>query len=173
MEIWKDIEGYEGLYQVSSYGRVKSLEKIVIRGNGRPQTWKERILKTAKDSGGHLMVRLCKEGRGKSQRIHRLVADAFLGERIDDMTVHHKDHNPLNNTIENLELITKNEHDLMHSTEKKKEVYQYTLANELVKVWNSTSDAWREGGYDCSHISNCCYGIRKTHKGYRWSYKPL
>ena len=95
MEIWKDIEGYEGLYQVSNKGRIKSL-------NYR-RTGKERVLSSSPTSSGYLVVCLYKNKKPKPFLIHRLVAEAFIPNSDNLPEVNHKDENKLNNRVENLE----------------------------------------------------------------------
>ena len=99
MEIWKDIKGYEGFYQVSNYGRVKSLERLDSCG----RKVHGRILKQGKDTQGYLVIGLCKEGARKSKRIHRLVAEMFIENPKEYLEVNHKDENKENNHIDNLE----------------------------------------------------------------------
>lgn len=100
-EIWKDIEGYEGLYQVSNLGRVKSL------GNGKSNNSKERIKKqTNTNTRGYLQVQLSKDGSKKMFLVHRLVASAFIPNPNDLETVNHKDENKENNSVKNLEWMT-------------------------------------------------------------------
>lgn len=96
-EEFRDIEGYEGLYQISNLGRVKSFK-------GK----KERVLKSAVDSAGYLMVVLCNDSTRKTYRIHKLVAINFLNHKPDGykLVVDHIDNNKLNNNIDNLQLIT-------------------------------------------------------------------
>lgn len=102
-EIWKDVVGYEGLYQVSNLGRVKSY----YGKNGRLTT-ESRLLRGKLDKNGYIEVRLCKNGRVSYKRIHRLVVDHFLhGDSI--LQVNHKDGNKSNNAITNLELVTPKE----------------------------------------------------------------
>lgn len=118
MEIWKDIKDYEGLYQVSNYGRVRSVERLCLRslpsGTVRHCIQKERIIKplinlgTRKGVLPRYQVGLSKEGKVKSKQVHRLVAEAFLG-CTDELEVNHKDGNPLNNHIDNLECVSRSE----------------------------------------------------------------
>lgn len=103
MEIWKDIKNYEGIYQVSNYGNVKRLDKIVKTKNNFYQL-KERLLKPCKNSGGYLWVKLTKDKKEKSFAVHRLVLCNFI--KHSDLVVNHKDSNKLNNNIDNLEFVT-------------------------------------------------------------------
>ncbi len=108
MENWKDIKGYEGHYQVSDLGRVKSLErKVKCRGDGL-RTVNEKILKSYLDSKGYFQVKLNKKGSHKSFNTHKLVAMSFLGHTPCryKLVVDHIDNNPLNNNVKNLQLIT-------------------------------------------------------------------
>jgi hypothetical protein len=109
MEIWKDIKDYEGLYQVSSLGRVKSLERKTLGKYGGIK--KERILKSNKNNGGYLRLDLCKNGVQKNCKIHQLVAIAFLNHTPcgHKLVVNHKNFNKLDNRLENLEIITQRE----------------------------------------------------------------
>lgn len=109
MEIWKDINGYEGFYQVSSEGRVRSLDRLVQQGNCN-RIMRGKILKPVKHSGGYLTVCLSKPGdphiRPK-RLIHRLVAEHFCERPSEDCShVNHKDGNKHNNTPDNLEWVT-------------------------------------------------------------------
>ena len=107
-EIWKDIPDYEGLYQVSNLGRVKSLKRVVYRSSGYLKTVRERILKAGIDGCGYLIVRLSKDGKGKTFAVHKLVAIAFLNHIPCGLkeVVDHIDNNKLNNKVENLQLTT-------------------------------------------------------------------
>ena len=96
IEVWKDVFGYEGLYQVSNLGRVKSLKY-----------GKERILKPLKDGGGYIFVHLCKNGERKMYKIHRLVAFTFLTNPQNLSDVNHKDEDKTNNSVQNLEFCDK------------------------------------------------------------------
>jgi hypothetical protein len=103
MEIWKDIKGYEGLYQVSNYGNVKSLPKNVSIGKGAIRIQPEKILKnTFRNAKTYLCVCLYKNTKPKLISVHRLVADAFLNNLNNYPIVMHKDDNPQNNHINNL-----------------------------------------------------------------------
>lgn len=174
MEEWRDIKGYEGLYQVSNEGRVRSLERTITYKDGRERLVKEKFVTPHKNSNGHLKFRLSKNGILSEIQAHRLIAEIFIPNPNGYDVVHHIDHDPYNNTVENLVWMSDEEHRGMHISERRsKRVYQYTLNGELVKIWESVTKACEELGANHSHISDCCLGKRKTHKGYRWSYKPL
>ena len=102
-EIWRPVVGYEGLYEVSSYGRVKSLEKSYIRKNGVINHKSERILIPGKDKGGYLQVSLYCNGERHMKKIHRLVAQAFIPNQDNLPQVNHKDEDKTNNRVDNLE----------------------------------------------------------------------
>ena len=104
-EYWKPVVGYEGLYEVSNWGRVKSAKRLVKSPRGY-RTVCERILKPTKDSHGYLCVSLHKEGKMKFVKIHRLVAEAFLDNPYNLSEVNHKDENKQNNIVTNLEWIS-------------------------------------------------------------------
>lgn len=110
-EIWKDIPGYEGLYQVSSLGRVKSLDRVVPHGRFGEFKLKGRVLKPSATTKGYLSLDLCKYGMIKTITVHKLAAMAFLNHEPCGMkeVVDHIDNNPLNNRVDNLQLITSRE----------------------------------------------------------------
>ena len=108
-EVWKPIPGYEGFYEVSNVGRVKSLFRTDVRG----KTVFEKILVPGFNKRwGRMQVRLCKNGDEKTWKIHSLVAHAFLGRQLAGMDVNHIDGNKLNNCVENLEYCTRSENVL-------------------------------------------------------------
>lgn len=109
MEIWKDVAGYEGLYKVSSQGRVKSLLRTNIGSDGRNRTFKEKILKPVHDGKGYFQVSLCKNGKAKMFLIHRLVSLAFIPNPYNKPEVNHKDGDKARNDVSNLEWNTGSE----------------------------------------------------------------
>jgi hypothetical protein len=110
-EIFKDVKGYEGLYQVSNLGRVKSLPKTWVSGNGGFRSHYGKILKATKCSSGYYQVGLYKDGVSKKLRIHKLVAMAFFNHAPNGykIVVDHIDNNKENNRVDNLQLITNRE----------------------------------------------------------------
>ena len=107
-EIWKDIEGYEGLYQVSNWGRVKSLDRFITHKNGKKFFLRGKILKTRPDKDGYRLVSLYLNGKKKDSKVHRLVATAFIvnDDPIKKTQVNHLDESKDNNHVENLEWIS-------------------------------------------------------------------
>ena len=107
MEIWKDISGYENKYQVSNFGRIKSLQRDVISGRGGFRTVKEKILKPKIDRYGYLTIDLRDQNQiRKTLKIHRLVAIAFISNPENKIQVNHKNESKTDNTIQNLEWTT-------------------------------------------------------------------
>lgn len=99
-EIWKPVVGYEGLYEVSSYGRVRSLDRY----DSKNRFWKGRILKLSDDGRGYLDVQLCSNGKVKHHLVHRMVAQAFIPNPDNLPQVNHRDEDKTNNRVENLEM---------------------------------------------------------------------
>ena len=176
-ETWKDIKGYEGLYQVSNMGRIKSLERTVTKKNGRKYTVKGRILKPGTDRDGYLLVILSNtSGKRKTFKVHRLVCEAFHENPENKPCVNHIDENKTNNTANNLEWCTYEENNT-HGTRlarsaksQSKPVGQYTRDGELIKVWQSVNEVERQLGFDCGNISKVALGKQKTAYGYVWKY---
>lgn len=183
IEIWKDIEGYEGLYQVSNLGRVKSLY------DGRRKIFREKILKSRKiGKSGYLAVVLYKNGEMKATLVHRLVGKAFVLGWFEGAVINHIDHNPSNNVSSNLEWITQKDNcsheksfagQLTAMRNKKlftngilsKKVLQFTKDGTFIREWPSTHEITRQLGFHSSHIQKCCNGKQKTAYGYIWRYK--
>lgn len=170
-EEWRDVIGFEGKYQVSNMGRVKSLDYL--------HTKEEKILKQFLNNRiGYLQVKLWKEGKGKTCKVHRLVAKAFLGNPSNILMINHKDECKTNNVVSNLEWCTNSYNQKYGNCPKKiaeklsKLVYQYTKDRTLIAIWQSTMECGRQG-FDGGHIAACCRGERKSHKGYIWSYTEL
>ena len=105
-EEWENIEGYEGLYQVSSLGRVRSLPRITIKIDGNKYSFKGRILKLTPDTKGYYMVGLSKKDNIKTKRVHRLVAEAFISNPNNLRTVDHINEDKTDNRIENLQWLS-------------------------------------------------------------------
>ncbi|WP_176222084.1 NUMOD4 domain-containing protein [Tuberibacillus sp. Marseille-P3662] len=172
MEIWKDIEGYEGFYQVSNKGRVKRLPGTVWNGRGFAKK-SGGILKQSKTRGDYLMVSLCKDNESRLFRVNRLVASAFIPN--PDLLPHvgHNDDNKKNNVVVNLywtDAKENNTHNGKHLRVGEKLSKRVIGIKEEERIeFNSTLEAGKNG-YNASAIRNCLTGRAKTHKGYRWEY---
>lgn len=173
-EIWKDIKGYEGLYQISNLGNVKSLEKIINDKKNRKYIKKERIMKPMINNSGYYELILKKEGKSKHYRVHRLVADAFIKNPKNFPIINHKDHNKLNNKFDNLEWCTQKynvNYDFDRKTfPKKVKIKQYDLNMNYIKTFNSMKEIETEYEVSRTTIRFCCLGRNKTCKGFIWRY---
>lgn len=116
-ETWKPIKGYEGLYEVSNFGRIKALEKRVDKGKCH-RSWKEHFLKYVVDQNGYFRTNLSKNGTNKTVKVHRIVAETFVENLENKKTVNHIDGNKQNNKVENLEWATQSE-NMKHACQTK------------------------------------------------------
>lgn len=180
-EVWRPVVGYEGLYEVSNYGRVKRLERVIyksnIKGTTYPATYNEKILSPVKHKLGYLYVNLRTENDGVHFcLIHRLVAIAFIPNPNNYSEVNHKDENKTNNNVENLEWCDRRYNmqygGIPDATKNRfsKKVAQIDNGN-VVKIFNSAADAANKLGLSTSsHISSVCRGIEKKAYGFEWKY---
>lgn len=174
-EIWKDIEGFEGLYQVSNLGRVKSLERVTIRKDGKKLPCREKILKNGMNNCGYYRVVLHKEGKRTRKFVHVLVAEHFIGKRPKKYVINHIDEIKTNNRAGNLEYITSKEnnnhgtHNIRVAKTRGRKVLGISLDGKHAIVFWSINEAERHG-FNHSSIWYCCEGKRKHHKGYAWSW---
>lgn len=183
-EIWKNIEGHSGKYQVSSLGRVKSIKRYKDSHKRRTGV-KETILKPQNDGHGYQMVTLY-DRKNVMAKIHRLVAQAFVANGGNKRYVNHKDSNKCNNRLDNLEWVTFKE-NIVHAWEQgaykmvverakagikpKRGVNQYTLSGEFIKTWASNADINRVFNVGTGNIWACCNGRRKQAGGFCWRYE--
>lgn len=108
IEVWRDIPNYEGFYQVSNFGRIKSVKRVIIRRNGTKNTCQEKVLKLNTNKG-YYYISLFKNGVSKTFGVHQLVLRAFVGVQDKGIEVRHLDNNPFNNRLENLAYGTKSD----------------------------------------------------------------
>ena len=171
-EIFKDIEGYEGLYQISNLGRVKSL-------NYR-HTGKEKIIKVGKHKDGYLTVCLYKEGAKKYYTVHKLVGNAFLSNPHGFKEVNHIDEDKTNNCADNLEWCSRSYNCSYNGRAKKagkkiaeklgKPVIAISKESGLIMEYESIREAERLTGVYHQNIIACCKGKYKSAGNFYWYY---
>lgn len=176
-EIWKDIDGYEGLYQVSNMGRVKSLERtrnMNLPSHKKPAPVSERILTFGK-SLGYRSVTLAKCGVNKHFRVHKLVALAFIPNPDNKTQINHKDGDKHNNRVDNLEWVTPKENQrhaiklgLRDDSFRRKTVNQYDRDGNFIRSWNGYVEIRDKLGFPVQAICGCCKGRNPTAYGYVW-----
>ena len=183
-EVWKDVAGYEGVYQVSNKGNVRS----VARKDSIGRKCGGRMLKPGYDKDGYLRVNIYKNGKQKTRFIHRLVAGAFVPNPNGYSEINHRDENKVNNYANNLEWCTR-ECNVNHGTliersaqARSKKVKATNIETNEVITFNSTVEAGCKG-YDQGGVAKACRGTYKartgkliggdgrTYKGYKWSYE--
>ena len=196
-EYWRDVPDYEGLYQVSNKGRVRSLTRYVGTQYGRKRIIKGIIITPTLERTGYFRVGLNKNCTHKMFSIHRLVATAFIPNPNNYLVVNHKDENKQNNFVwvnedgtvdfekSNLEWCsfeynnnygTKNyriSQSLINNVHKSKIVLQFDFQGTFIKEWPSVNEIYRSLGVKPATINRCCRGVKHHHTafGYIWKYK--
>lgn len=166
MEVWKDVPGYEGKYQVSNLGNVKSMSWHLKK--------EERLLKQCCDRRGYPMCYLFKDGRRKTFSVHRLVAVAFIPNLDCKPQVNHINGNKVDNRAENLEWCTNMEnqsHAVDTNLKSSVKILQFDRNGNLVKEWPSMAKAAKAVGVTRESIFACCNGTSRSCKNYIWRYK--
>lgn len=179
-EVWKPIKGYEGLYEVSNLGRVRSLDRVGFQrhwqGGQSRYLHKGKVLKPCKRPNGYMCISLKKDGVLKTHSIHRLVALHFIPRIEGKNCINHLDANPKNNNVSNLEWCTQSEniqYAYDHGTKTpphQRIIGQYDMDGNLLKVWNSEAEIERKLHVHQANIYKVCSGKRKTAGGFRWQY---
>lgn len=175
-EIWKPVVGYEGWYEVSNLGRVKSIDRIIINSFGVSKTYYGKILKQSLERHGYVTVVLSKNSIFKRCAIHRLVALAFLPNPQNLPQVNHKDECKNNNNVENLEWCSCS-YNVQYGSMKNRigkarcrTVYRYSLNGELIDTFPSSTEVFRRLGFAQNSVSRACLKESK-YKGFIWKYR--
>lgn len=164
MEQWKDIQGYEGLYQISNTGKLWSVRK-------------QRLMKPYMANGYYKVDIRNENGKRKKEYIHRLVAINYLEKPADKNIVNHKDGNRLNNSVDNLEWCDAKYNNnygtalINKSRAHTKPFYQFDKEGNLIKRWDNFIEASESVGCNKMNIYNCLKGHTKTAAGYVWKYE--
>ena len=164
-EIFKEINDFEGYY-ISNLGRVKSCKRKI-----------EKFIAIKDDTHGYLIVKLWKNNKQYSKKIHRLVAEMFIPNPQNLRDVNHKDENKYNNCVENLEWVSHKDninyrtHNERANKAKSKAILQLDLDGNIINEFISSYEAERQLDISESNINQCCNGKRKTAGGYKWQFK--
>lgn len=182
MEEWRDIVGYEGLYQVSDLGRVKSLPRLKRNFNVNTKrfdiiTIPEKIRKPQLTKYGYYRIGLTKNSKQVYHSVHRLVAEAFIPNSKNLLQINHKDENKTNNCVDNLEWCTA-VYNANYGTRNKRSAEKQIkpiMCIETGVIYNSLTEASKKTGISKGNISSVCNHRKwcKTAGGYHWEYiKP-
>ena len=183
LEVWKDIQGYEGIYQVSTHGKVRSLSRQLHNKSGY-FTSKEKMLKSRlsgrDEKNKYLEVALYKNHKRQDVRVHRLVAKAFIPNPNSYPIINHKDGNKKNNNVNNLEWCThkqNRQHAINNGlvkfyygkqNKKSRKIMQCDIDGNCIKVWFGVREIAKETGFNYGNIDRCLRGKRPTAYGYIW-----
>lgn len=186
-EEWKDIKDFEGLYQISNYGRVKSLSRT-IHASDRDIHYKNMIMKISKNNRGYYVIALFNNNTFKRFLVHRLVAQAFIPNLDNKLKVNHVEpvtKEKCDNRVCNLEWCTDKENSQwsiklgraskppIHfgkNHPRHKSVYQIDKNGVIENYWDCIADACRTGKYERHSIILSCKDIHRTYKGFKWFY---
>lgn len=177
-EEWRDIPGWEGLYQVSTLGRVRSLDRYRNNHHNSKAKIFGKVLKPVKPDQGYSWVTLQRNGAKKIKLVHRLVAETFLPNHEDSDVVNHKDYDSTNNKVCNLEWMTQKE-NVNYSRRHMSEARRKSKGKPIIGINGITGNILefecmkdaKKYGFSDSLICSCCKGKRKAHKGYTWFYR--
>lgn len=187
IEIWRPVKGYEGLYEVSNLGRVKSLERTVVYKNGTTHRHIGQILNPCYKRK-YPSVSLFKNKKQKTYNVHRLVAEAFIPNPDNKKEIDHINTDRTDNRVENLRWctssenmnnpLTKTKNSNSHKDMWKKDSHREKICKKVLMILNGevintfygTGEASRQTGINNSHIASVCRGKRKTAGGYKWKY---
>ena len=172
-EVWKDIPGYEGKYQASTLGRIRSLDRIIRNGWGTHSQIKGKVLRPERSNWGYLRVAISQDGRTVRKSVHRLVALAFHKNPDALPEVNHINGNKADNRLENLEWTTTsgNQLHLRYKLQRAKGwPDKSVICLDSGKLYRSVSEAAKDTGCKTTSICRCCKGKQAQTKGFRWAY---
>lgn len=182
VEEWRPVVGYEGFYEVSDWGNLRSIDRIIIFSNGRKHPYKGIEPKQRTDVGGYKVVTLSINQKMKIFKVHVLVWEAFNGKKPNGMQVNHKDEDKTNNRLENLELVTPKENCnygkrnekiskyLLKKHPRSVKIAKYSLNGTLIKIYNSSRQAAKDnnGCWNSEILKHC--KTQKPYKNFFWKY---
>lgn len=192
-EVWKDISGYEGYYQVSNLGRIKSLERFCINAPNNVSGFikNEKVLVLNPRNDGYPATTFKSSGKFKTFRVHRLVASAFIPNPHGKKNVNHINGIKTDNRVENLEWATHSENNKhayrtglakpvtwfwtghYNSVDRSFPINQYDLKGNLIKEWPSAAEVKRQLGYNQTNIGYCVRGKYLQAYGFKWEYAKI
>lgn len=176
-EVWKPIKETNGIYEISNFGNIRSIDRYARVCGGGKRLVKGRNRKPIKCRNGYLELQANLSGERKCYLIHRLVAQYFIPNPHNYPEVNHKDENPQNNHVDNLEWCTP-KYNCNYGTRNrrcmekviKKPVKQLSLSGEVIAIYPMITEAMRKTGVDESQIIRVCKGRNITAGGYKWEY---
>lgn len=178
-EMWKEIDGYAGIYEVSSLGRVRSIDRIVTMKNGLKRKTPGVVLKLNRGNGtgNYKSVSLSKDGIMKRFLVHRLVANAVVPNPDDLPEINHKDEDKCNNRADNLEWCDRKYNNLYGTAKARSAIKQgkpviQKLNGKIVNAWPTAGMAAAFTDATQGGIDGCCRGKVKTSGGYEWEFAP-
>lgn len=180
--MWVDIPNFEGLYACSKKGEIKSYDRITINKRGTAQSFKGRILKPKKTKQGYLAVVLVKDSNRYNLRVNRIIATVYLANPENKPDVNHKDCNKINNSVNNLEWVTKEE-NMQHAelnglvkrksgfdNKRSKPIICFDLSGNILKEYGSKGDAARDLNISRGNITNVLRGKCQQESGFIFKY---
>lgn len=170
-EIWKDIKDFEGSYQCSNFGRIRSLDRYIPHNYGSVELKKGQIIIPRLNKNGYLQLGLYKNSKRKQRYVHRIIAESFIDNPYSYPTINHKDGNKLNNNVENLEWVTYSENNKHAYTRLGRTVcknYNGSIAVIVIDIlqnityrYNSIAQASQSIGLSCTQINRYIHSDKK------------